>query len=355
MIRRLVSHPEDDLRGSDWRKGESVSRRLIILLIVLVVAAIAAPAAAITNGQPDEGSHPIVGQLLFYVPNNPPTPGGLWYNCSGTLLSDTVVLTAGHCTFGVGFDGTATVAVDSDGYPIPVADIDEDGEADNGTGGNDIWITFSEAADYTGWPLAADYPDPGERYQARVDWLDSRSDWIRGIANPHPQYNDNAFFLWDAGIVTLTLMDGESIPAGPFASLPTEGYLNGFVGNTKATTHFTPVGYGLEGSRPWGAWGGDTRMYASVMLINTRGVFGIDALARKLGIPNPSVVLSNNNGAAHQGGTCFGDSGGPVFEGDTFKVVAVTSFGMNGNCAGTGGAYRIDQADDLAFIDSFLP
>jgi len=331
-----------------------MSRRLIILLVVLIVGAIAAPAAAITNGQPDGDNHSIVGQLLFYVPNNPPTAGGLWYNCSGTLLSGTVVLTAGHCTFGVGLDGAATVAQDTDGYPIPVADINEDGAADNGTGGNDIWITFNEAADYTGWPLAADYPDPAQRYAARVSWLNSRPDWIRGIAYPHPHYDDNAFFLWDAGIVTLTPMDGEIAPAGPYATLPIEGYLDNFIGNTKTKTRFTPVGYGLEVSRPWGSFGGDTRMYASVMLINTKGVFGIDALARKLDIPNPSVVLSNNNGAAHQGGTCFGDSGGPVFEGTTIKVVAVTSFGMNGNCAGTGGAYRVDQADDLAFIGGFL-
>lgn len=347
-----------------------MSRRLIILLVVFAVGAVAAPAAAITNGQSDGDDHPIVGQLLFYVPDVPDPrweDPGAWYNCTGTLLSDTIVLTAGHCTFGVGFEGATTTDVDGDGVgnDSPLADAEPPLGADNGTGGNDIWINFSEEPDYTegnyagyvGFPPSTDFLDDTnyDRYLAREAWLDAHPDWIRGVAYPHPQYNDNAFFLWDAGIVTLIPLDGESVPAGPFASLPTEDYLNGFVGNTKATTRFTPVGYGLEGSRPWGAWGGDTRMYASVMLINTRGVFGIDALARKLGIPNPSVVLSNNSGAAHQGGTCFGDSGGPVFEGDTFKVVAVTSFGMNGNCAGTGGAYRIDQADDLAFIGSFLP
>ena len=28
----------------------------------------------------------------------------------------------------------------------------------------------------------------------------------------------------------------------------------------------------------------------------------------------------------------------------------ITSFGINGNCAGTGGVYRIDRADDLDWI-----
>jgi activator of 2-hydroxyglutaryl-CoA dehydratase len=33
--------------------------------------------------------------------------------------------------------------------------------------------------------------------------------------------------------------------------------------------------------------------------------------------------------------------------------VAVNSFALNDNCAGTTGAYRIDQADDLAFLATF--
>jgi secreted trypsin-like serine protease len=64
-----------------------------------------------------------------------------------------------------------------------------------------------------------------------------------------------------------------------------------------------------------------------------------------------SLLLSNN---ANTGGTCFGDSGGPNFLGDTNVLVGVTSFGLNSTCAGTGGVYRIDRADDLEFIQSFL-
>jgi hypothetical protein len=30
----------------------------------------------------------------------------------------------------------------------------------------------------------------------------------------------------------------------------------------------------------------------------------------------------------------------------------VTSFGLNGNCAGTGGVYRIDREDDLNWLYS---
>jgi hypothetical protein len=33
--------------------------------------------------------------------------------------------------------------------------------------------------------------------------------------------------------------------------------------------------------------------------------------------------------------------------------VAVTSFGYSPNCTGVGGAYRLDQPDDLAFLAGF--
>jgi hypothetical protein len=49
----------------------------------------------------------------------------------------------------------------------------------------------------------------------------------------------------------------------------------------------------------------------------------------------------------------FGDSGGPIFVSGTTTLVAVVSFRTGSTCSGTSGAYRIDQADDLAFLDTF--
>ena len=108
---------------------------------------------------------------------------------------------------------------------------------------------------------------------------------------------------------------------------------------------FTAVGYGLQQSFPDQASflenNKRVRMLARPHLLQINTGFTGDF----------SMLLSNN---ANTGGTCFGDSGGPNFLDDTNIVAGITSFGINGNCAGTGGVYRVDRADDLAFIGGFL-
>ena len=69
--------------------------RLLLAAVVWLLAMLLAmgPAAAITNGQPDAGRHPYVGLMVAHDADGVP----LW-RCSGSLLSPTVFLTAGHCT-----------------------------------------------------------------------------------------------------------------------------------------------------------------------------------------------------------------------------------------------------------------
>jgi secreted trypsin-like serine protease len=64
-----------------------------------------------------------------------------------------------------------------------------------------------------------------------------------------------------------------------------------------------------------------------------------------------SVQTSAHPGGG-RGGTCFGDSGGPVLHGGSSTIVAVTSFALNGNCRGVDFAYRTDTAAVLAWIRS---
>ena len=67
-------------------------RKTITLIAIVVAALFLVPASqAITDGELDGTGHPAVVLVLMEV-NGAPA-----FRCSGTLLSPTIVLTAGHC------------------------------------------------------------------------------------------------------------------------------------------------------------------------------------------------------------------------------------------------------------------
>jgi hypothetical protein len=303
------------------------SRLLMLAAATMLLILPAAPAQAIVNGVPDEREHPFVGQLFFYVPDANDSrfdDPGAWYSCSGTLVNPTTVVTAGHCTFGVGLKGESTT---------------ENGGS--GSGGNDVWINFEEEPNFSFLPPSSTFVPHrnGDRYDTWSGLLDSSEEWHRATASSHPEYADRSFYMYDAGVLVLD----EPVYMDEYGELPEQGMLDAYAKGPKQL--FTAVGYGLEGARPWGAFGGDTRRKADMMLIGIRGVYGLpDGVAAK---------FSSNNGKPHQGGTCFGDSGGPIFLKGTNIIVAVTSFGMDPNCASGGGGYRLDQADDLEWFAKF--
>src|SRR4030095_15237564 len=148
--------------------GGPMRTRLAIFSPLLALLLLTTPAGGITKGGvPDAGEHPMVGQLVFYVPDALPSPYGAdqpggWFSCSGTLLSGTVVVTAGHCTFAIGVDGVSTTTEDNRFTA----------ENGNGTGGNDVWFSLNEDdRHWDGWPATLDadgnlnFPTQQARYE----------------------------------------------------------------------------------------------------------------------------------------------------------------------------------------------
>jgi hypothetical protein len=207
-----------------------------------------------------------------------------------------------------------------------------------------MWVTFSEEADFESFPLSSDYePDENQqRYDDRAAWANANPEWIHATSYPHPEFADAPFYVHDAGVVLLDPADG--VPPSTYGAVAEEDWLEQY-GSRRGSEHlFEVAGYGLTASGPFTDEGGDVRLKGDVKLNTLRGSVPPDTYA----------LFSNNSGQHATGGTCFGDSGGPIFDNtDSNVVVAVTSFGFSLTCSGVGGGYRIDQPDDLAFLATF--
>jgi len=59
------------------------------------------------------------------------------------------------------------------------------------------------------------------------------------------------------------------------------------------------------------------------------------------------------NPATGDGGTCFGDSGGPNFLGSTNTIAATTITG-DAVCRATNVDYRLDTASARSFLQQFV-
>jgi hypothetical protein len=308
-------------------------RKLSVLGALVAALAIAAPVGAITNGMPDtvpgpRPEHPYVGELIFYVPDAPSSlfvDHGGWFTCTGTLMNATTVLTAGHCTFGIGIDSVSTT---HDG-----ADTDA---AHGGVHGTDVWVSFAQEPNFGILNKSTTFATQAARYAQWSSALNSTPEWHRATATPHPLYDDLAFFVHDAGVLTLD----SAFPMPKYGALAPEGWLDQYRSQPRNDHRFETVGYGLERVQGKKEFGGDTRMKSEPKL---------DSLKSH---PADTYIVISNNSAT--GGTCFGDSGGPTFDNtDSNLVVAVTSWGQSPNCGGKGGAYRLDQHDDQLFLDDF--
>jgi hypothetical protein len=110
-------------------------------------------------------------------------------------------------------------------------------------------------------------------------------------------------------------------------------YLDAFAQPRLNRTLFTAVGYGTEVRKPDA--GPQKPQPMSFPLIRRFVVMPGQKLT-------PQILQTNGNDKDPRGtgGTCFGDSGGPVFHNGV--IVGVTSYTYTNNCRYLGGYQRVD-------------
>ena len=254
-----------------------------------LVAGTALAASAITGGDVDSNNtYSNVAMIAFYE------DGGR-YRCTASLVAPDVLLTAAHCTAGV----TGKVAVTFD------------------------W----KVADAPPSPLPA-AKDPNTGYTGTES-----ADYAFGTAHAHPGYsNFTDMKNWnDVGVVVL---DKPVTGIEPVKLAP-KNYLNQFTPNLLNKELFRIVGYGTEVRQDAAANGNMKPTPMSYPLVRRYA----DSPGQKL----TSQILQTNgnpNDNKGTGGSCFGDSGGPTFNGG--YQVTVTSYGYTDNCRYLDGLQRVD-------------
>ena len=274
-----------------------------LVALAAAIAIVVAPAGAVQGGTPDGNGHPNVGLSVFYYQGIP-----LW-RCSGTMVAAQVYVTAGHCT---GVDPDLGVAPDHaevwfDSGPIPRGNYP-------GTG---------SCAGYTGYPCKGD---------------------VGGAPHPLGGWNGNLTVpnTHDMGVVTL-----DSAPNKGLSRIAPKGYLDGLATQRgQQNVNFTVVGYGVQFERPNLEIAVRTRYVGTNQLQNLRS-----HIAGGYNL----MMTDSNGGGTGGGGTCFGDSGGPIFHTDTAGntwLVAVISFGTK-YCKGESGAFRLDNDQARSFLSNY--
>ncbi len=161
---------------------------LAVFSVIVILTFAVFPVAAVTDGELDGNAHPYVVLLLMEV-NGAPA-----FRCSGTLLSATVLLTAGHCAGAPGEFSGMRVFTESDV------------EAGIGTTNN--------------------YPFAGPNSVEAVSWA------------AHPLYPTAPFFVHDVGVVVL---QSPGVVLSEYGKLPAVNQFDVFKtkrGLTESDLHF---------------------------------------------------------------------------------------------------------------------
>jgi hypothetical protein len=252
------------------------------------------PPNLITSGSIDaQNTHANVGALLI----KRQADGQVFPICSGTLISATVFLTAGHCTL------------------------------------------FFETVASQGFTAAVSFDNP-------LGWGNqSGGTTVIGATQvvTNPGYNISQADPADIGV--LILPSGSTAGITP-ATLPALGLLNQLAaqGGLRNAV-YTAVGYGVQdrvvgGGRPFFQ---DENPEPRRVAQSSFGALG------------PGYLRLSQNTSTGNGGTCYGDSGGPNFlaVNGNLVLVAITVTGDT-PCRATNVDYRIDIASARAFLGQYV-
>ena len=267
-----------------------MTRKALLVTLALVMAAgglVTTAALAITSGEVDT-VHKNVGLVRF-------TSDGTRFRCSGTLISQTVVLTAGHCT----------------------------------DGATNVYVSFDDQLQLD--PLQPGIP-PAEKAAREAHY-------ITGTAHADPGWTGKLSISkqHDQGVVVLSAPANSKWTGITPAPLPPVGYLDGNQGALKNET-FTLSGYGVDiGDKKAQIVIRERRMTTSYLK----------------NVQSEVVVFQvNDQDSKAGGGSCFGDSGGPVFLNGF--VLGDASYVNSFQCNATGSYQRADTAYSRAFLNGFL-
>jgi hypothetical protein len=277
-------------------------RRIYLVLALMVVVAAATisitppQVKAITYGLVDTNN--VFNNAGAFIVKSP-TTGAIFPICSGTLISPTVFLTASHCT--VFFENdlapsgfTAFVSFDN---PIPFGNL--------------------------------------------TDRRTSLIPVTRVITNPN--FNQSQSDPGDIAILRVRERDTRGITP---ATLPTAGLLDQLAAqNGLQSAVFTPVGYGLQNR----VVGGGVPFFQDVNPIPRMFAFSsFDSL-------NPAFLRLSQNPSTGNGGTCFGDSGGPnFFNSNGVRILAAITITGDAVCRSTNVTYRLDITSARNFLAPYV-
>ncbi len=269
-----------------------VSYYLAFLLPVLALAIMLMPphARAITYGYVDSNNtYSNVGAFIVKSPT-----GEIYPICTGTLIAPNVFLTASHCT------QYFTSELAPRGYTA--------------------YVSFDKSIPF------------GSKTTTKTKLL------AVSYVVTNPNYNQAQSDSGDIGVLILQ----SSVKGITPATLPTCGLLDQLVAqNGLKNAVFTAVGYGLQNR----VVGGGVPYFQDVNPIPRMYAYSsFDSL-------NGGYIRLSQNPATGNGGTCFGDSGGPNFlTVNGQQILAAITITGDSVCRSTNVDYRLDTPSAQGFL-----